>query len=80
MRKRFILLIFCAIMLVGFAGKQSQDRTKYFKFSHQKHVQGAEMACSDCHAQAEESVKAEDRLLPEKDVCANFHELEEEDN
>ena len=80
MRKQVIILIFCAILFVGFVSQQNQDRAKILKFSHETHAKEAEMACLDCHALAEKSEKAGDRLLPEKDVCANCHEVEEEEN
>jgi hypothetical protein len=80
MRKQLIILMFCTILFVGFVSQQNQDRTKVLKFSHETHVTGAEMTCLECHAQAEESEKAEDRILPEKDVCANCHEVEDEEN
>ena len=82
MKKQFLLIIFLAIIFTGFVFINNQDkqiRSKILKFSHQTHIEGAELTCLDCHAFAEESEKSEDRIIPEKDVCAECHEVEEED-
>lgn len=38
----------------------------------------AGVACADCHAAAADSRRADDRLLPDMDVCANCHDVADE--
>lgn len=42
-------------------------------FSHKAHL-AQKIACTDCHAAAVASTRAEDNLLPSASVCARCHE------
>jgi hypothetical protein len=48
-------------------------------FSHKLHIEDAEMGCLECHAAVAESEAGTDNLFPEKDVCADCHEVEDEE-
>jgi hypothetical protein len=48
------------------------------KFSHSLHAE--QMECADCHSSAAESTTLGDRLLPEKETCAECHDVESDDN
>jgi hypothetical protein len=41
-------------------------------FSHKLHLK-LKLACTGCHAQAAASTRADDNLLPKKEVCAGCH-------
>lgn len=49
------------------------DDSKQLKFSHATHVQGASIACENCHGAAT-SEKASDVLRPNHDNCTSCHE------
>ncbi len=49
-------------------------------FSHKYHLVEEEMECVDCHAIAENSTTGFDDLMPNKEVCADCHEVEEKEN
>lgn len=80
MRKQISFILIVILILTGYLFIKAQERSKILKFSHQKHVKDAEVACSDCHTTIESSTKAEDRNFPEKEVCANCHDVEDEEN
>ncbi len=63
-----ILLFFASIWVMN-AGE------KNIKFSHRLHIKDAGMSCPDCHGTVEGSEKAEDKNLPAKDICANCHDV-----
>jgi hypothetical protein len=48
------------------------------KFSHELHSEVTD--CASCHTNVASSTKLNDRLLPEKDVCATCHDVEDTDN
>ena len=43
------------------------------------HVNHEDMECTDCHAGIEKSGNVEDRNFPEMDVCADCHDVEEDE-
>ncbi|MCP4411179.1 MAG: cytochrome c3 family protein [Gammaproteobacteria bacterium] len=49
------------------------------EFSHKYHLEEEEMECTDCHDSVENSTTGFDDLLPDKEVCAECHEVEEKD-
>lgn len=70
-----IIIIAGLTLLLGgiwLSGTAQQDETT---FSHQQHVE-QEMACSDCHAAVDTSLKASDNLLPNAESCYACHEAE----
>ena len=54
------------------------DNKNIIKFSHMLHAE--QMDCADCHTNVPQSTKLSDRLLPEKEICAECHDVEDEDN
>lgn len=48
-------------------------------FDHVLHVEDVELLCDDCHSGVEASVSGLDDLLPDKDVCADCHEVDDDD-
>lgn len=83
MKRHIRIILLAAIILAGFlllrAGEQ-QVRSKVFKFSHRVHAVDNEIACKDCHTKIEISTQANDRNLPEKEICAGCHDVEDEKN
>jgi hypothetical protein len=49
-------------------------------FSHPLHVTDQEIECIACHATIPSSTTAEDRSLPSMDVCAECHDVEDDEN
>lgn len=56
------------------SGKNNKD---IIKFSHKLHAE-LEFDCSACHTNVVSSKSLNDRLLPEKDVCASCHDVEDD--
>ncbi|HLE56529.1 MAG TPA: cytochrome c3 family protein, partial [Rhodothermia bacterium] len=48
-------------------------------FSHRLHVEDQDLDCSDCHGGVAGSEMGTDNLLPEMAVCADCHDVENED-
>lgn len=48
------------------------------KFSHEIHAEV--MSCADCHSNVTEAKALNERLLPEKDICASCHDIEDDEN
>ena len=46
------------------------------RFSHDVHVRGQGMKCVDCHAQARDSIRTRDLLIPTMSDCLTCHELQ----
>jgi hypothetical protein len=80
MRKQISFVLVAMLIFAGYLFINAQDRSKILKFSHKQHVKEAEIACADCHTTIENSTKAEDRNFPAKEVCANCHDVEDEEN
>jgi hypothetical protein len=53
---------------------------KLIKFSHQFHIGDVEVACEDCHTGVTESTSLSDRLMPEKDVCSDCHDTDDDES
>jgi hypothetical protein len=49
------------------------------RFDHERHVAGMKMSCVSCHAGAERSRNAADRLLPSPVVCDSCHDADHHD-
>lgn len=81
MRIYSLLLIF--LILISWQWLISQDSNPAkpgLIFSHEFHLQEAEVECSVCHQGALSSTTGSDNLLPEMDVCADCHDVEDEEN
>ena len=48
-------------------------------FSHRYHIEDEGLECSDCHYDVEASLVGTDNLLPDKEVCSDCHDVEDED-
>ncbi|MDZ7261225.1 MAG: cytochrome C [candidate division KSB1 bacterium] len=80
MRRQLIIFLLVNLGSAGYIfikAEEDQVRSKIIKFSHRIHVKEAEMACTDCHGNIEQSTKAEDRNLPSKSVCSNCHDVQD---
>ncbi|GAB1351171.1 cytochrome c3 family protein [Ignavibacteriales bacterium] len=55
----------------------SDSATKVIKFSHQLH--SSVMECADCHTGVTTAASLNQRMLPEKSVCASCHDVESSD-
>ncbi len=74
-----IIAIFFIYSFLLFAD-EVQKRSEMINFSHQLHIEDAEMECVTCHSNIEESTKANDDNFPEKDICAECHDVEDDEN
>ncbi len=57
---------------------EGKAKSSIIKFSHKTHVGTVE--CSTCHTGVINSKTLNDKLLPEKEVCAGCHDVEDEKN
>jgi hypothetical protein len=75
----FLILTFLgAVTSQGSAG--DDVKTQRIKFSHEFHVKEANIACTDCHANASKSVNASDNLLAKMESCKSCHEEQVKSN
>jgi hypothetical protein len=77
-----IVLLIVLIWQIGLTvgGDQiGNDPRSALKFSHLIHVQESGMSCSDCHSQAVQSTKTDDRLIPAMEVCGSCHDIKDPD-
>lgn len=49
------------------------------RFNHKKHMGELGMACTDCHADAKTSTKADDRMMPKPSLCDGCHGSKHDD-
>lgn len=76
-----IIVLFLTIAAIGNDSanpKISDGNRNVIKFSHKVHKDVTD--CASCHTGVSESVSLNDRLLPEKSVCASCHDVEDSDN
>lgn len=84
MKSKYYILIFIVgilyMSLSAFTFNSEVDSTnkEIIKFSHQFHIE-QEVACEDCHTEAETSMDLTGSLLPTMDACANCHDVEDDD-
>ncbi len=70
-RSSLIITIGCLALGIS----QNRDR---IIFPHAIHITDAELVCSDCHEDVNDSMSLSESLLPDKEVCSDCHEVEEE--
>jgi hypothetical protein len=58
---------------------RANETSRTLTFEHVPHVVDMELGCDACHAEAESSVRGTDDLLPGKDVCADCHDVDDEE-
>ena len=84
MKLKYYILIFAvgilyvALSAFSFESKVDSTNKEIIKFSHQFHI-GEDMDCTDCHTEAVESIDLNSTLLPKMAVCADCHDVEDED-
>ncbi len=73
------IVVFLTIAAIGSNGSDNPAKTNksIIKFSHAVHKDATD--CATCHAQVPESTSLNDRLLPNHDVCAACHDVENTD-
>ncbi len=81
--KHYILIIivgtlYLSISAFSFESKVDTSNKDIIKFSHQFHL-GEDLACTDCHTEATESINLDGSLLPKMAVCADCHDVEDKD-
>ncbi|MFQ5606245.1 MAG: cytochrome c3 family protein [bacterium] len=82
MQKKYWLIVFvsmCGTWLL-FSQNARPKRQDMIKFSHKFHLIEAEASCTDCHPNAETSVRTIDRLLPTKSDCEGCHDVEDQED
>ncbi len=67
------LLVLATVFAAASAGLAAAEPDRII-VPHATHAD-AGVACVDCHAAAAESRRADDRLLPDMDVCADCHDV-----
>jgi hypothetical protein len=72
-----IILYFLSIAAIDIDNSDEPKKTNkdVIKFSHAVHKEVSD--CASCHTNIMESISLNDRLLPEKSVCANCHDVED---
>jgi len=73
MKTLCILLVLSALPLVLLA--EDPDR---IIFPHDLHFEN-DVECATCHAAAASSLTASDRLLPDMDICADCHDIDDDE-
>ncbi len=75
-----IIIIFLTVAAINGNGERGSEKTnkEIIKFSHAVHKDATD--CAGCHTNIIESASLNDRLLPEKSVCAACHDVEDEKN
>lgn len=71
------VILFLTVAAVNERGKPQKTNKDIIKFSHSLHKEIAE--CTTCHTKAAESTSLKDKLLPEKEICATCHDVEDTD-
>ncbi|HEY6952087.1 MAG TPA: cytochrome c3 family protein [Bacteroidota bacterium] len=51
----------------------AEEKSKFLKFSHQKHVSDVGVDCETCHKEIAENSKLGDRLIPDHTACQSCH-------
>lgn len=79
------LITMSAIIAIGNSEEPTSwddpvEQWNLIKFSHKLHVAEMEIECGDCHTSTAESVVSSDFLLPQKEQCAECHDVEDEMN
>ncbi len=83
MRTKIIIpaIFLSFVLLVAFSTGENEEVYKsnkeIIKFSHELHAE--DVACEDCHTGVPESTTLTGRLLPEKDVCATCHDVDDDE-
>lgn len=74
-----IILLFLTIAAIDINKSDEPQKTNkdVIKFSHAVHKEVTD--CASCHTGVMESMSLNDRLLPEKSVCATCHDVEDTD-
>lgn len=79
-----VSLLVVALLSGSFIKQESTEEAKknkeLIKFSHQFHINEAEVDCASCHTSAAESRMLKDKLLPTKEDCASCHDVDDEEN
>lgn len=75
-----IIILFLTIAAIDINKSDEPQKTNkdVIKFSHAVHKEVTD--CASCHTNVIESKSLNDRLLPEKSVCATCHDVEDTDN
>lgn len=81
--KILYILIFSAVLtFLAFSVENTEEGVKsnkdIIKFSHELHAEVTD--CASCHTAVPGSEKLGERLLPEKDVCADCHDVDDDEN
>ena len=68
-------------LALAWAPASANDYSKSgIEFDHVLHAEEADMECDACHEAAWESTAGTDLLLPEKDLCADCHDVDDDEN
>lgn len=77
-----LLLAFSVFFVFGILFKLTADFSQQeveLKFSHKFHIEEQEIECGDCHQAALTSTSGKDNLFPTMEVCADCHDVEDDE-
>jgi len=77
--KRLVILAILFLAALLFSQKDNYENKDRIKFSHKFHQVEVETTCADCHAGAETSKLAADKLMPDKETCETCHDVSDEE-
>jgi hypothetical protein len=80
MRTLFVVIITLSLFGILFQLAADDSQKIELKFTHKFHIEEQEIECIECHTSASESTTGADNLFPSMELCADCHEVEEEDN
>ncbi len=72
-------LILAFVFQARLPGPVPAEATRGLIFDHVLHVEDNEMECDECHAGVEASLTGLDNLLPDKDICSDCHDVDDDD-
>ncbi len=55
---------------------RAEEKTKFLRFSHQKHITDVGVECETCHQDIVDNAKLGDRIIPGHTACQSCHEDE----
>ena len=66
-----VLPLLLLLAIVSFVLSMGKNKSQPIKYNHKKHIEEADMSCTDCHQYVEDTPVAG---LPDKEVCLGCHE------
>lgn len=78
----YLIIISAVAVFLAFSVEDTegspQSNKEIIKFSHELHAEVTD--CASCHVKIEESATLEGDLLPDKETCAECHDVDDDEN